>query len=106
MAEEQETKEEQETTEKQDDDTYIYQSNLPYALAQEYGLAKFNKPRYGYTPYMRPSLMNMQASAFHLYPFCLRITTQAFHVKAFLERPPLPLKFPASFDGLSPESTP
>lgn len=29
--------------------------SIKYALAQEYGLAPFGLPQYGYTPYMRPA---------------------------------------------------
>lgn len=30
-------------------------ANTPYAAAQEWGLAPFGKPNYGFTPYMRPA---------------------------------------------------
>ncbi len=30
-------------------------ADTEYAAAQEWGLAKFGKPKYGFTPYMRPS---------------------------------------------------
>jgi len=40
---------------KDEDDEWFYYSDSEYALAQEYGLEPFGKPRYGFTPYMRPS---------------------------------------------------
>lgn len=34
---------------------YIIFSKLPYAAAQEYGLAPYGLPQYRFTPYMRPA---------------------------------------------------
>ena len=44
---------------------YFVISDLPYSAAQEWGLAKFGKPNYGFTPYMGPSASEvMQTSVF------------------------------------------
>jgi len=40
---------------------YIVETGaLDYALAQEYGLAKKGKPRYKFTPYMRPASKSIE----------------------------------------------
>lgn len=36
-------------------------TNMVYAAAQEFGLAEFGKPGYGFTPYMRPAAMEASA---------------------------------------------
>jgi hypothetical protein len=36
---------------------------LPYAAAQEWGLGKKGKPKYRFTPYMRPAAMEMKNAA-------------------------------------------
>ena len=42
-------------------DNVVY-SDLPYARAQEYGLAEFGKPNYGFTPYMRPAAKDVESN--------------------------------------------
>lgn len=46
---------------------WVVISQAPYAAAQEYGLGKLGKPKYGFTPYMRPAAIetenNMNALA-------------------------------------------
>ena len=34
---------------------FVVISDLPYSAAQEWGLAKYGKKEYGFTPYMEPS---------------------------------------------------